>query len=371
MTATVSSGLFASIVITMLPGPLTAAAQDVPQRMDSTLRWYKGNTHTHTLNSDGDSTPDDVVRWYREHRYHFLVLTDHNFLTSVEALQALHGADERFLVIRGEEVSDTFGDQSIHVNGLNLGRVVEPQGGESVVDIVQRNVDAIRKEGGVPHINHPNFRWSITPAELHQIRNNKLFEIFNGHPMVNNAGGGGVPGLEEMWDAILSSGSLMYGIAVDDAHTFKDPGNPSIAEPGRGWIAVRAARLDADLLMEGLERGEFYASTGVELIDVETTATGMRVEVRPTNYSKYRIQFIGQGGRVLHESLEPAAAYSFRGDEGYVRARILESNGRMAWVQPVVVSGGNLLESSMMLLFGAGMIGGLVQLRRSEQTPKK
>ena len=25
------------------------------------LKWYKGNTHTHTLNSDGDSTPDDVV----------------------------------------------------------------------------------------------------------------------------------------------------------------------------------------------------------------------------------------------------------------------------------------------------------------------
>ena len=43
--------------------------------------WYKGNTHTHTLNSDGDSTPDDVVRWYREHGYQFLVLTDHNFLT--------------------------------------------------------------------------------------------------------------------------------------------------------------------------------------------------------------------------------------------------------------------------------------------------
>jgi hypothetical protein len=32
-------------------------------------RWYKGNTHTHTVNSDGDSTPDEVVRWYREHGY--------------------------------------------------------------------------------------------------------------------------------------------------------------------------------------------------------------------------------------------------------------------------------------------------------------
>ena len=29
----------------------------------TSTRWFKGNTHTHTLNSDGDSTPDEVVRW--------------------------------------------------------------------------------------------------------------------------------------------------------------------------------------------------------------------------------------------------------------------------------------------------------------------
>src|SRR5262245_35808890 len=46
-------------------------------------RWYKGNTHTHTVNSDGDSTPVEVVRWYREHDYNFLVLSDHNYLTEV------------------------------------------------------------------------------------------------------------------------------------------------------------------------------------------------------------------------------------------------------------------------------------------------
>jgi hypothetical protein len=63
------------------------------------LRWFKGNTHTHTLNSDGDSSPDDVARWYREHGYHFLVLSDHNYLTSVEGLNALFGADQRFLII--------------------------------------------------------------------------------------------------------------------------------------------------------------------------------------------------------------------------------------------------------------------------------
>src|SRR5262245_22100503 len=92
-------------------------------------RWYKGNTHTHTLNSDGDSTPDDVVRWYREHGYKFLVLTDHNFLTSVDGLNALHGADEQFLVVKGEEVSDRSGDKPIHVNGLDVAALVEPRHG--------------------------------------------------------------------------------------------------------------------------------------------------------------------------------------------------------------------------------------------------
>jgi hypothetical protein len=325
-----------------------------PASTAAQTRWYKGNTHTHTLNSDGDSTPDDVVRWYREHGYHFLVLTDHNYLTAVDALNALHGADERFLVVKGEEVTDRFGEKSLHVNGLDVGRRIEPQGGTSVVDVLNRDVAAIRAENGVPHINHPNFRWSITREELQQVRNNRLFEIYNGHPRVNQLGGGGIPGLEEVWDAILSSGTLLYGIAVDDAHTFKQPGNPDVAGPGRGWVSVRAARLEARALLAALERGEFYASTGVELDDLEVTADRMRVVVKPGPDAKYRIQFVGRGGRIVHEAIEPAATYTFTGNEGYVRARVLESNGRMAWIQPTMIrakdtAGG---ESALVLLLG-------------------
>src|SRR5687767_13764789 len=32
----------------------------------SAKRWYKGNTHAHTLRSDGDSTPEEVAKWYKE-----------------------------------------------------------------------------------------------------------------------------------------------------------------------------------------------------------------------------------------------------------------------------------------------------------------
>jgi hypothetical protein len=300
-------------------------------------RWFKGNTHTHTINSDGDSSPDDVVKWYKEHGYQFLVLTDHNVLTSVEGLNALYGLDAKFVVIRGEEVTDRFEKKPIHINALDPARLVEPQGGSSVLDVIQRNVDAIRAAGAVPHLNHPNFGWAVTADELKQVRNNKLFEIFNGHPMVNNLGGGGVAGLEEAWDAILTSGLTLYGIAVDDAHHFKRPGDRTASLPGQGWVVVRAEKLEAKALLAAMERGDFYASTGVELTDYQVDAKAMTITVKPNNWSKYRIQFIGNGGKLLQESLASPAAYAFRGDEGYVRARVVESNGLMAWTQPVRV----------------------------------
>jgi hypothetical protein len=111
-----------------------------------------------------------------------------------------------------------------------------------------------------------------------------------------------------------------------------------VSGPGRGWVMVRAPRLEAGALMAALERGDFYASTGVVLDEVNATAKGLAIKVQPQGVSKYRIQFIGQGGRVLSEVGDSSASYTFSGDEGYVRAKIIESNGRMAWVQPVSVA---------------------------------
>ena len=47
-------------------------------------RWWKGNTHTHTLWSDGDGAPELVADRYREAGYDFLVLSDHNVLSAGE-----------------------------------------------------------------------------------------------------------------------------------------------------------------------------------------------------------------------------------------------------------------------------------------------
>ncbi|HEX6975525.1 MAG TPA: CehA/McbA family metallohydrolase [Vicinamibacterales bacterium] len=313
---------------------LVVLAAQAPQ---PALRWFKGNTHAHTLESDGDSPPEVVTAWYKDHGYNFLVLSDHNVRTSIEALNAKFAVQGTFTLIPGEEVTSTFENKSIHVNGLDTREKIGKQEGTSVVDVIQKSVNAIRAQEAVPHINHPNFNWSITPEQLAAVKNNTLFEIYNGHPIVNNFGGGGVLGVEAAWDVILSNGILLYGIAVDDAHNFKDLGNRDLAGPGRGWVMVRAETLAPKTILAAMERGDFYASTGVELSDYRVTGDAMTVTVKKTAYAKYRIQFIGKGGAVLSEALDSPATYTFRGTEGYVRARVLESNGRMAWCQPVMI----------------------------------
>ena len=45
-----------------------------------TATWWKGNLHTHSLWSDGDDYPEQVVHWYKSRGYNFLAISDHNVL---------------------------------------------------------------------------------------------------------------------------------------------------------------------------------------------------------------------------------------------------------------------------------------------------
>ncbi|HEX3584096.1 MAG TPA: CehA/McbA family metallohydrolase, partial [Thermoanaerobaculia bacterium] len=174
--------------------------------------WFRGNLHTHTTESDGDSPPAEVVRWYGEHGYDFLVISDHNKVTAVH--------DDKLLLIPGEEVTDRFAKKPLHVNAIGVTKVVAPQHGDSIVSTLQHDVDAVRDAGGIAEINHPNFGWAFGADEMKQVNGFTLLEIASGHPLVNMQGGGGVDSAETMWDALLRSGKHVYGVAVDDAHYF-------------------------------------------------------------------------------------------------------------------------------------------------------
>ncbi len=294
------------------------------------MPWFRGNLHTHTTNSDGDSPPDEVVAWYRDAGYDFLALTDHDLLTLPSDHAAAAGP---MLLVHGEEV--TAGD--VHVNGLGISATIPPVIGASVAETLQLNVDAVRADGGMASVNHPNYRWQVRAADLIALEGCRLLEVFNGGPETSNDGGLGRPSHDELWDAVLSAGRRFHAIAVDDAHFFRVFGRP-YSNPGRGWVHIRASRLAESTLLEALSAGEFYASSGIELAEVSGTPSQLAIDIVQQYDLAYRTTFIGHGGRVLdvRDGVEPR--YRIRGDEGYVRARIDDSDGLSAWVQPVFMS---------------------------------
>ena len=301
-------------------------------------QWFKGNIHTHTTESDGDDTPENVVRWYRRHGYDFLVLSDHNHLTLFEYADGRRRF-KRPLMVPGEEVSLSIhgGQTPIHINAIGISRVVEPIDAVETVPTIQANVDAIVSAGGIASINHPNYLWSFDHTHISKVSGATLLEVYNGHPVVNVYGAPGKPSYEEIWDGVLSSGRAIFGVATDDSHNYKDF-HPGKANPGRGWIVVRAEELETEALVEGLAAGNFYASTGVELADVQSSPEAVSLRIEPQVDFIYTTAFIGRDGRTLAESSGLEASYEPKGDEGYIRAVVKNSSGGKAWTQPVFLS---------------------------------
>jgi len=115
-----------------------------------------------------------------------------------------------------------------------------------------------------------------------------------------------------------------------------------------GWMGEPASRTahfcnvhlvvsahDSPSVLEALERGDFYASTGVELGDLGRLDNGLRIGISEQRHVRYTTEFIGAGGKLLSRTSDNPAEYRLKPGEPYVRARVSDSNGWRAWVQPV------------------------------------
>ncbi len=289
------------------------------------MLWYKGNLHTHTsgVGSDGPASPENVVRWYTDHGYDFLAITDHNVFSPVES--------DDLVMVRSEEV----GLGTVHINGFGISRTVEFVEIDEVVPRIQANVDAILDAGGIASLNHPNFRWGFNHEHITQVTGPALMEVYNAGGLTKNSDGApGKPSCEEIWDKVLTTGQRIYAIATDDAHTY-DEFTLEKANPGRAWVYVRATDLTEDTVLEALSSGNFYASTGVALADLDISSGSVSLAIEPDGTQQFTTRFFGKGGTVLLEDSGMRPSYSIRGDEGYVRATVLSSSGARVWTQPL------------------------------------
>jgi hypothetical protein len=298
-------------------------------------RWLKGNTHTHTQYSDGDSPPETVVDWYEAHEYDFLFLTDHNILIPDDHLVRLQRGS--LPVWQGEEVTMA----AVHVNGLGVTELIAPPWpGKSLFEAevaashtkrVRWAVERVLAQGGVAHVNHPNYLYTLTIDDLLASGDFGLLEVANGHNAVHNEGDATHPSTEVIWDALLQSGRQVWGVASDDAHHFQTWGE-NYSNPGRGWLQVEADAARMSDVLESLRHGRFYASSGLELAAYESSGSEMSLELAD---GEATIELIGPGGAVLETIAEDRATFRLTAVGSYARVRATASDGRQLWTQPV------------------------------------
>ncbi len=269
-------------------------------------RWYKGNLHTHTTVSDGRLSPAEVVRWYEEHDYDYVALTDHDVFCDPSSLQPT----TRLLLIPGFEFSRGAVPEA-HI--LCLG-VRQAYGGDNQ-DVLTRT----RALGGMAAFCHPNWvrddLWS--PEEMAGLRYYTGMEIYNN--VINRLVGRALA--TDDWDEMLTRGHLLWGYANQDAHRLEDFGH--------AWTMALAQTRSVQGVLQALAGGHCYSSTGVAFREIGLREGAVYVRMP----RRARVRFIGPHGAVLFEKRGVEAAYQ-PGDTPYVRVEAEDEDGHWAWSQP-------------------------------------
>lgn len=318
-------------------------------------RWLRGTTHVHARPSGDSTTPiPDVIAYYEQHGYDFIVLTDHNRISEVGIVStagsvSVSNPPRGLVVLAGIELTynptgcipagDESGRCRIHVN--LLGPTARFDGklewanreSDQRVDKYQAAIDAQKQLGGVIQLNHPTWYWGMTADVMIEVarRGVPLVEIANAQFEKWNAGDKDHLSTEALWDAVLAKGYTMWGVASDDAHDYSSIGGGKYPAGG-AWVVVRAAR-DPNAILTALASGRFYSSTGVTLVRALPEGSELVVEVDPKELGDHTIDFIENG--TLVASTKAKLARRAIPATGYVRAVITRSDGKKAWVQPV------------------------------------
>lgn len=349
-----------------LVGYALFAAADLAASLEPP-RWLRGNTHAHTARcGHADSSPEAVARWYLDHGYQFLVLSEHDEFIDPATVSLPEGRRPDFLLVPGEELT---GPRGVHTTALGVRALVDGRAPKDLpaAGIIGLHVERTLDAGGVPILNHPNYRWAVRREDLLAVERLELFEVWNGHPAVNYAGDAAHPGTEALWDALLSSGRRAWGVASDDVHHLRAWGADR-SNPGRGWIVVQADALTTEAVVGAVRAGRFYASSGVALADVRTgprwlelavdedatraelargLVAGLPAPDAADAEAGLALEAIGRDGRVLARVAGPRARFDLPAGEPYLRARAVWTRTRegggaerfFAWTQPLFAPG--------------------------------
>ena len=294
--------------------------------------WCKGNLHTHTQNSDGKLSPEEVVAKYKELGHDFISLTDHR-----KYIYNTHLNSKDFIVIPGFEVDLTPPGRNMchHIVAVR-GKISDKNYDDGYkftspeykgIETVQELIDDLNAHDNFAFYCHPIWSRAYT-GDFIELDGLIGMEIFNtGCHLENNTGYS-----PTHTDDALRKGKMRYIFATDDCHHNQN-------DRGKGYIVAKAEEKSEEGIVEAIKSGRFYASRGPEIYDFGIKNNEVYIkcskvrEIHFTAYEPHGRSFVGERGEQ-----KDGASCAVNANWTYVRAEIVDDNGYQAWTNPIYLA---------------------------------
>ncbi len=296
---------------------------------------YKINLHTHSTLSDGNFSPADLKKKYMEQGYSAVAFTDHRACIPHEDL-----TDESFVALTGFEADFSLKDEknnlirAVHLNAL----AKEPSSSYSTpsmpldFDLINKTVADLKQRGFWITLNHPV--WSnMSSDDVAKIKGFDAMEVCNSIAVVFN----NYSDDSAFYEYFLRDGGRAVPVAADDTHKIFEDGTP-FWEYYQSFTVVKASELSYRAIMDALERGCCYASTGPQINGMWLEGDLLHIECSPVYgvfvHSKYltcKTQDVKKTDCITHTVLDIS---EIRKSSPYFWVQLRDTEGKKAWTTP-------------------------------------
>jgi len=283
---------------------------DHPYRSLRDGQWLRGNLHVHTTKSDGTRPPQRIINEYARFGHDFLMISDHD--TYISAKDYRKYKNKGLILIPGNELT-AGGPHMLHVGA---DRRIEPSRQR------QELINAVNATRGFVVVNHPNWLSDFNHCPIEKMQEwigYTGMEIYNGVIGLLE----GSPYATNKWDILLSQGRRIWGFANDDSHF-------GGRDQALGWNVAYVKNRTAAGVVEALQAGRFYASTGVTIDAIKVRGRKIKIETENAR----RIVALRKDGARLSISDDSAIEVEVPDDTPYVRFECWGDGESFAWTQP-------------------------------------
>lgn len=277
-------------------------------------QWQLANLHAHGRAwsglTNGRQSDEEVVRAYTDRGYSVPGVSDYHVIAAHRGVRTIPIYEHGYNIAKQHQLA--IGARRVEWFDFPLWEGLNQK--QYVIDRVHATADLVA-------VSHP---WSgYTESDLRALGGYDLLEVING-PYYG----------EDLWDAALSSGHVVWAIGDDDSHDVTDARRTAVA-----WNMIDAASPDTAHIVAALRAGRSYAvslvGTRRDAALKSVTVAGDTLTVATTGVPATFL-FIGQDGdkrKTVEQTAE--ASYRIEHDDTYVRTVVRTPNIVM-YINPII-----------------------------------